>query len=86
MKRLCYLSLTVVALSGCERPMETEQYTQERLARDVTEAMCASDQASRADALRRISAKSEGFPLTEVSDEVADIADRIAEEGCPATT
>lgn len=85
MKRLRYLSLVIVALSSCDQPMETEQYSRERLVQDVADAMCASDQQNRADALRRISAKSEGFPLTEVSDEVADIADKIAEEGCPAT-
>lgn len=59
-------------------------YSPDRLRRDVAQAMCSDDQGERARAISQISQKSEGFKINEVSDTVYEIADEIAENGCPA--
>jgi hypothetical protein len=84
MKNLATLCVFALALTGCAKEIQPMEYSAASLERDVTQAMCASDQADRAQAIWRVSNKSEGYELSEVSDTVSDIADRIADKGCPS--
>lgn len=63
--------------------MEREEYQHRELVADVQRAMCADQPKVRARAVSAVSAKSEGRPLGEASQDVADIAGEVAENGCP---
>jgi len=76
------LALIATALAGCD-DMEREEYQHTELVQDVQRAMCADQPKVRARALSAVSAKSEGRPLGEASQDIAEIADDVAKNGCP---
>ena len=82
--KVAILCLAAVALASCSQPAERRTYSHDRLARDVTAAMCSADAQKGAEAIAAVSGKSQGYPLDEVSDDVFDIASSIAKNGCPS--
>lgn len=85
MKRTVLIGLLGLVVTACAPEMDRLDYSPDRLRRDVAQAMCSDDQSERARAISQISQKSEGFKINEVSDTVFELADEIAEDGCPAS-